>query len=71
MKINLLFQEIFHFSEQDENKFKNFIKKFYHFSNGIYGIRINWITKKVKSLFSLKHKNIYPTLRDLPRIIFL
>ena len=48
------------FCEKNENKSKGFIKIFYHFKNAIYSISINWITKKVKSLFPLKDKNIHP-----------
>ena len=48
------------FCEKNENKSTNFIKKFHPFTNGKYRISINWITKKVKGLFPLKDKNIYP-----------
>ena len=42
------------FCEKNENKSNNFINKFHHFTNGKYRISINWITKKVNSLFQLK-----------------
>ena len=51
------------FCEKNENKSKDFIKKFHHFTNGKYRISIKWITKKVKSLFPLKDKNIYPACK--------
>lgn len=34
------------FCEKNENKPKDFIKKFLHLTNGKYCISINWITKK-------------------------
>ena len=34
-----------------KNKSKDFIKKNHDFANGKYLISINWITKKVESLF--------------------
>ena len=51
------------FCEKNESKSKDFIKKFHHFTNGKYRISIKWITKKVKSLFPLKDKNIYPACK--------
>ena len=47
------------FCEKKENKFKDFIKKFHHFTEGKHRISIHWITKKVKGLFPLKDKKIY------------
>ena len=47
------------FCGKKENKFKDFIKKFHHFTEGKHRISIHWITEKVKSLFPLKDKNIY------------
>ena len=46
------------FFEKNWNKLKNFINKFFHFTNRKYCISINQVTKKVKSLFSLKRNNI-------------
>lgn len=48
------------FCEEKENKYKDFITKFNHPTNGKCCISVNWITKKVKRLFQLKDKNIYP-----------
>ena len=46
--------------KNEKKKSKDFIKKFHHFTNGKYHVLIYWITKKVKSLFPFKNKNIYP-----------
>ena len=35
------------FCDKNENKSKDFVKKFNHFTNGKYCISISWITKKV------------------------
>ena len=44
-------------------KFKNFIKKIHLFTNVKNCISINWITKKIKSLFLLKDMSIYPSCK--------
>ena len=49
------------FCEKNENKSKEFSKNFQHFTKAKYCISINWITKKVKSLFPLKV--IYPACK--------
>ena len=36
---------------KNENRSKDFVKKFHYFTNAKYHISINWITKKVNSLF--------------------
>ena len=51
------------FCEKNKNKSKDFIKNFYHVTIGQFRISIYWITKKVKSLFPLKDKNIFPTYK--------
>ena len=35
------------FCKKNENKVKDFIKKFHHFTNGKYSISRNWIKKKL------------------------
>ena len=37
------------------------MSKFHQFTNQKFQVTIKWITKKVKSLFTLKDKNPYPT----------
>ena len=37
------------------------MKKFREFTNNLYDVRINWITKKIKQLFKLKSKNPHPS----------
>ena len=46
---------------QNELVAKQFLSKFHQFTNQKFQVTIKWITKKVKSLFSLKDKNPYPT----------
>ena len=45
---------------QNELVAKRFLSKFYQFTNQKFQLTIKWISKKVKSLFSLKDKNPYP-----------
>ena len=40
---------------------ERFMKTFDVFTDNIYGIRIKWITKKVKQLFKLKSRNPHPS----------
>ena len=56
--INKILTDIL-FCEKNENKPKDFIKKFHQLTNGKYLVSINWIKKKVKGLFLLKDKKIY------------
>ena len=46
--------------KKHNNKSKCFIEKCHHFPNGKCRISIKRITKKVKSLFQLQEKSIYP-----------
>ena len=41
---------------------KRFLHKFHEFTNGQYEVAIRWMTRKVKSLFSLKDKNPSPLI---------
>ena len=49
------------FCESNENVSKRFISKIHEFTENKYEVAIKWITKKVRSLFSLKDKNPYPS----------
>ena len=40
---------------------KQFIKKFDELADGLYDIRVKWVTKKVKQLFKIKIKNPHPS----------
>ena len=48
------------YSTQNEKIQHQFTKKFHDFTNNKYIIRIIWKTRKIKSLFHLKDKNVYP-----------
>ena len=47
------------FFEQNELKPKDFIKRFHKFTNYNLGLAINWKTRKIKSLFKVKDKNLF------------
>ena len=51
------------FCEQNEVKSKDFIKKFQKFTNNNFRVAISWKTKKVKILFKIKDKNLYPACK--------
>ena len=42
---------------------KRFIKKFHQFTGDRYDIAVKWLTKKVKSLFPLKDRNLHPSCK--------
>ena len=48
------------FCEQNEVKSKDFIKKFHKFTNNNFRLAISWKTRKMKMLFKIKDKNLYP-----------
>ena len=48
------------YCEQNEFASKRFVKKFHQFTDKKYDMAIKWLTKKVKSLFSLKDCNLHP-----------
>ena len=48
------------FCEQNEVKSKDFIKKFHKFTNNSFRLAISWKTRKMKTLFKIKDKNLYP-----------
>ena len=51
------------FCEQNELKSKDFIKKFHNFTNNNFRLAISWKTRKIKSLFKIKDKNLYPACK--------
>lgn len=51
------------YCEENELKAKHFIKKFHVFTNSKYDVAIKWITRKVKSLFVLKDRTLYPSCK--------
>ena len=58
VKTPLLLLEIPHF-EQNEITSKGFIKKRSQFKGEKYNIAVKWLTKKVKQLFQLQHRNLH------------
>ena len=53
----------FPFCEQNELKSKDFIKYFHKFTNNNFRLAISWKTRKMKTLFKIKDKNLYPTCK--------
>ena len=51
------------FCEQNEVKSKDFIKKFHKFTNNNFRLAISWKTRKMKTLFKIKDKNLYPACK--------
>ena len=51
------------FCEQNEVKSKDFIKKFHKFTNNSFRLAISWKTRKMKTLFKIKDKNLYPACK--------
>ena len=51
------------FCEQNEAKSKDFIKKFHKFANNNLRVAISWKTRKLKTLFKIKDKNLYPACK--------
>ena len=51
------------YCEQNEISSKRFIKKFHQFTCDKYDIAVKWLTKKVKSLFPLKDRNLHPSCK--------
>ena len=51
------------YCEINEQVSKTFIKRFHEFTNNKFKIAVKWITRKVKSLFPLKDRNIYPSCK--------
>ena len=48
---------------EQNNDYKRFIKKFHQFTGEKYDMAPKWLTKKVKSLFPLKDRNLHPSCR--------
>ena len=51
------------FCERNEKLSKSFIKKFHSYTAGSYRLSIKWLTKKVKTLFPLKDRNLHPACK--------
>ena len=51
------------FCEQNEQKSKDFIKKFHKFTKDSFRLAISWKTRKIRSLFNIKDKNLYPACK--------
>ena len=51
------------YCEQNEIASKRFIKKFHQFTGQKYDMAVKWLTKKVKSVFPLKDRNLYPSCK--------
>ena len=51
------------YCEQNEIASKRFIKNFHHFTGGKYDMAVKRLTKKVKSLFPLKDRNLHLTCK--------
>jgi len=49
------------YCEDNENASKRFLNKLHEFTRNKYKIAIRWATRKVKSLFKVKDKNIHPS----------
>ena len=48
------------FCIKNETLLKQFIKKFHQFTNNTSHVRINWLTRKMRTLFQLKDKPLHP-----------
>ena len=51
------------FCELNEKRLSIFRKKFNYFINDSYDLNVVWKTKKVKSFFALKDKNLHPSCK--------
>ena len=53
----------FPFCELNEKRVSTFRKKFNYFTNDSYDLNVVWKTKKVRSFFPLKDKNLHPSCK--------
>ena len=51
------------FCEQSKLKSKENIKTFHKFTNNNFRVAISWKTRKIKLLFKIKNKNLYPACK--------
>ena len=51
------------FCEANEKRSKSFLNKFYNFTNERFKLIIRWKTHNLKSLFSLKDKDLHPACK--------
>ena len=49
--------------EENQKKFKDFLKKFCNFTSDNFRSVIPWKTRKIRTLFSVKGKNLYPSCK--------
>ena len=56
------------YCEQNKIDSKRFIKTFYQFTGEKYDIAVKWLTKKVKTLFPLKDRNLHLSCKVYKRI---
>ena len=56
------------YCEQKEIASKRYIKKFHQITGEKYYIALKWLTKKVKSLFPLKDRNLHPSCKTYQAI---
>ena len=49
------------FCQENEKTLKRFLTRFHQFTKNTYKINVKWITKKMKTLFTLKDRNPYPS----------
>ena len=57
------FLTILPFCEANERRSKSFLNKFYSYTNEKLKLIIRWETINLKSLFSLKDKDLYPACK--------
>ena len=51
------------YSPENEELSKKFLYKFHQLTDNVYKVAVNWKTKKVKNLFSLKSRNPHPSCK--------
>ena len=51
------------YCEENENKSKYFIKKFHLFTKNNFKVAISWKTRKIRSMFKIKDKTLYPACK--------
>ena len=54
----------FPFCELNEKRVSTFRKKVNYFTNDSYDLNVEWRTKKVRSFFLLKDKNLHPSCKS-------
>ena len=49
--------------EENEKKSKDFLKSFYNFTGDNFRLVITWKTRKIRTLFPIKEKSLYPSCK--------